>query len=463
MISSSAQFYRDNPFYGYSPTRGMLAFHESTHPRRFVRAPNQVSKTYAGAWEAWAHLIGDGRFHQRKAGSGLIMLASLERQYKVVSECLYKTRPGRMIDPASTYIQGVGWRTNGQHMIRALNGHTMQFLPGEGPPISAESATADWGWQDEPPKESHNTGFMMRFVQRGGPVWRTLTPIARPVDYLRIEVEGNPDTGEPPREEWETHRPQLTVEDCLTLDGRAVRPQATIERQIAACPPWEAGQRLRGEWEGLTTGRRLGGFTEHSVLLPEELPQEFDACRVGFDHGEGEGAQYACAWLHCAGKWYLCVEVVMPAHSTPRETARAVIAAWKRFGVAPHFVAAKTKPESGAWGDINTSGLLGGGIKFNEFLERAFAAEMGLSNPPFEIHTPMKGKGSVGTGESALNVGFKEGRLFVASTATKFIGSARNYTGREQDLKHPIDASRYALGEILLYSPVDTRKVVLTF
>jgi len=43
--------------------------------------------------------------------------------------------------------------------------------------------------------------------------------------------------------------------------------------------------------------------------------------------------------------------------------------------------------------------------------------------------------------------------MFVTARCTALVHSLQHYTGTEQDLKHPIDATRYGLSDILLTPP----------
>ena len=96
----------------------------------------------------------------------------------------------------------------------------------------------------------------------------------------------------------------------------------------------------------------------------------------------------------------------------------------------------------------------------NSFLERAVATLLHLSQCPFSIDIPTKGRGSVTAGESALNHAMLEGRFFVHESCRAFIHAARHYTGKEADLKHPVDGVRYAIGDLVLATPT-TRSVNL--
>ena len=127
----------------------------------------------------------------------------------------------------------------------------------------------------------------------------------------------------------------------------------------------------------------------------------------------------------------------------PRTHARAILDMLSEFGRTVHHV-------TDAYGDTNSAGMLSAGVKYNRLLEREVARILNASSPPLDIAPAQKGPGSVAAGESALNAALLQGRLWVHESCVRLQYSARHYTGREQDLKDPIDALRYALSHELL-------------
>lgn len=464
-LRAAAEHYRRNRFDAYDPLRSMVEFHKSANHRRLLRKPNQIGGSYAGAYEAWAHLVGRHLYRQIAPSSGRVVVASLESQYPVVCERLAATAPGDALDPATRYVLGKGYLTNGRRMIRTKAGHVMDFASGEGEIMAHASASLGWLWLDEIPKRSHFGEALSRVAVSRGPVWMTATPIGRPVGWFREHVEGNADTGESAAEEWVQFRPSLTVADCTTVSGRVIRTQESIDAQVAGYGAWERAQRVYGEWEGLVTERRFGGFNERCVFSDfAELPDDPTAVRIGADHGEGAGAQYlTLVEVSLPGpRFYQVAEWAGKGHETPREVAVALLRMLDRCGYTVHSLAARNQlASSGMYGDINSAGLLGGGGKFNDFLERAIAAVLGTAQCPFSIQIPAKGRGSVGAGEAAIGHAMSEGRWRVHESCKLAIESYRTYTGREEDLKHRVDGARYAVGDLLLQAPALGRTAIV--
>lgn len=437
LLSSAADFFRRNPFHRYDPTRGMLPFHESGHARRFVRAPTQSGKTWGGIYEDWAHLVGVHRWRHVDPSSGWVVLASLENHYAGFCEKLHELEPRDLLDPATRYVPGKGYTTNGSRFVRSKRGHTIHFRSGEGSLQALESGTIGWLHVDEVPKQAHFGAALSRLAVRGAPAWMTFTPIGRPVGWLRKHVEGDPETGEAPREEWQTFRPRLTEADCTTVTGRVVRSAARIAAQVAGYGAWEIRQRVYGEWEGVTEGRMISAYGDACVFDDEDVPRDIQALGFGWDHGERPGAQvcYLVAWDGLRA-WVLG-EYVSNERATPDEDAAGAWELATRWGIESPFAIDEAR------GDSNSAGKLGLGASVNELLERAFARRFGMDTAPFSVRVPYKGKGSVKARARMLNAACASGRFRVHVSCARLDATLRNWTGDTDDLKHPFDAVGY--------------------
>jgi hypothetical protein len=448
----------------YSPMRQAVPFHASAHPRRLARAPNQTSKTISGAVEAWAHATGAHPCNpafSRAPADGLILIADLQNMYSAVCAKLREVEPGHQLHADCRYIKGKGYYTNGKRLIRLHSGITIEFRGGRGEVVSVASITVGWLWIDEPPGAQHFGEALARVAVFNGPAWMTFTPIGRPVEWLRHHVEGDRETGAPPKEEWEQHSYQLAVEPCTTVDGLPIRDEASIAAQVAACPVGQEGQRLRGEWEGVTQGRALPGFDPSAHVRPlSELVQLLNGhtpeWRLGFDHGEGHQKKIALVTARIGRTFLVLGEYRGPGNTTEHDDAAAVLEVLAQLREAGADVSAELIGLRGrAIGDSNSAGLGGSGraaagAKFNDFLERAFALALHLELPPFRIEVPYKGPGSVQTGEALLNTAFKQGQLLIAQDCTALIKSLSHYTlKRESNLKDAIDCLRYSTADVL--------------
>ena len=194
----------------------------------------------------------------------------------------------------------------------------------------------------------------------------------------------------------------------------------------------------------MTEGRRFVAFNE-SCLAPDALIDTFQASyvRLSWDHGEGTDNQVGYLLFGDGRRWIAADEVVSGKGSTPATDARLALDMLARWGLTVDHV-------TEAYGDTNSAGKAGAGASVNALLERAFADLTRRNATPFEIRRPNKRAGSVAAGERAMNSLFREGRLFTTHRTPQLNRSLRNYTGTEKDLKHPIDALRYGLSDVLL-------------
>lgn len=447
--------YQANAWQWYRPTLGMLPFHRSPGLLRFLRCPNQVGKTVASAYEIWAHLLGEHAWRPApKAVDGLIMLPDLDNDWPKFSAKLREVAPHSLLATRCKFTEDSGYTVGGRRGIQLASGRAAWPRSGTQHLQVLEGDSAGFFAVDEVPREGHYAALKMRVVAKDAPIWLTFTPVGRSARYLREAIEGIPEEDKPPKEPgWETFRAYLTERDCTTVDGFKVRPQHTIDRQIALCKPEERPQRIYGEWDGPASGRRFPSFSTRHYLSIRDLSQwQFDEIRVGFDHGEGSGKQVASIVglsdrrIAVLAQWSKPHDGTMTAATVARETLallRSLSIGWQHVK---------------RWvGDINSAGLgTGGGIKYNALLEEAFRAELRSKRCPFTIESAAKGKGSVSAGETAIEWLLAEDLLVISDLCPLLKTSFEAYTGKEQDLKDAIDSMRYPLSDLLLDPELQT-------
>ena len=454
-LAAIAAHYEQDRLSCYSPCVQAVAFHESDHKRRLIRAPNRTSKTRSGAIEAWAHVTGEHPCNptfDREPSDGWILVADLQNAYSVICDELHETEPGHLLDAKCNYIKGKGYYSNGKRLIRLTNGCTIEFRSGRGEVTALAAANIGWLWIDEPPMEGHFSEAMARVVVQDGPVWATLTPVGRPVGYLRLHIEVDPERNILRREEWEQHVYVLTVEACTTVDGIQVRSPEGIESQRAGCLPGQEGQRLRGEWEGVSDGRAIPAFLpDLHILSAEQCAADLanianPEVRLSWDHGEGTGNQICYLTIRVGDSAWVLDEEIAPTNSTPVQIAQTAVDMLARWGIKPGRVGR-------AFGDVNSAGLIGGGRKYNDFLEDAFKVVLHQGRAPFRIDNPPKGPGSVANGEAGMNTALNEGRYHVCVRCKALIKSLTHYqrgnnTPANKFLKNALDAARYGMQDV---------------
>jgi hypothetical protein len=382
------------------------------------------------------------------AMTGWIVLPDLQGDWPKVSAKLHALQPGAVLAARCRFDPVRGYMSGGQRCIELKNGAIAYPKSGTQDALALEGASLDWCWIDEPPRRTHWTTLAQRVAVKGGRLWLTYTPVGRPLGWLREYFDGNKESNPPtpPAPEWAEIRIPLTPENCPH------RTPENIAAQIAAMSPWELRQRRDGEWEGVTEGRRFVSFGEGTVVDDTFIGAlSITRVRLAWDHGEGAGNQIGILMVGDGRLWVAADEVVSEKGSTPTMDADLTIAMLTRWGLTVDNV-------DEAFGDTNSAGKAGAGASVNALLERAIMQRARRTAPPFEIRRPNKRPGSVNAGERALNSEIREGRVFVGTRCTRLIASLRHYTGTEQDLKHPIDALRYGLSDLLL-NPGDTPRI----
>jgi len=424
---------------GMSPPQ--RTFHQSTSRKRALIAGNKVGKSYAGAAEAWYHLLGRHPYRETPApgSEGWLLSPDLITGWRTVSKALHELEPPDVLDPVCKHVDGVGYLYRGLKILKVNEANGGGFMVGKGceqTTLALEGARIQWAWIDEPPKQQHFHGLRARLAMDMGPVWITATPIGRPVEYLRNLLDGSQEESVEPEAGWDVWHVELTHENAPH------RTAEDVEAQRAECSPWEYRQRILSEWDGLTADRWVSGFTEGNLFEDEQAPVNVEAIGLGWDHGErpGKSICHLIAWDGLT-VWVLD-EYSNTEQSTPREEAAAVIAMAKRWGVSPYEI-------SEARGDSNSAGRLGLGFSLNEIYMRAFSELVGSSRPPFRISIPHKRRGSVNARVRLISNACVDGRLRVHRRCPRLIHSLRHWRGANDDLKDPFDSMGY-ISEVYL-------------
>ena len=445
---------------GMSP--GQRSVHLSQHRNRMCRAANQVGKTHSLGAEL--HWQGTGwhpfRKINRKMGVSWCVLKDFDNSYHELCAKIHALQPPDCLHKNCTWTEGSGYiyreAGHAHKWIVYRDGYRIEFKSGSQNPEALESGTIDAIFFDEPPKPGHWSAASQRVSKTMGPVFVAFTVQNRPVGWLRTIVEGDPKTGEQPAEFWD----QVVIQ--LTPENVPHRTPEDVAAQIAKCPRWHYRQRILGEWDGVTEGRRFTGFVDGVNTIPESrLPSfAFDHFRLGIDYGEGPGKQVVHLIGVCSKTapytYVQCGEYVSEERTTFAMDAKGTVEMIKRVATALgmpllHLVTAIRK----AKGDVNSSGKAGGGTSCNQEFEKHLTAVLkatipGFSRLPFVFEVPDKSSGSVDFGETQMQHAMVENRWFTVDTCSAFIESMRHYTDKqEEDLKHPIDAARYGVDDLL--------------
>ncbi len=440
LVARVAEQIANDPLYEYEhaqPGQGGMSpaqrrAHMSQHDRRFLIAGNQIGKSVALSAEAWWLSLGRHPFRVSPGANsiGWIVCADLRSGWPNISRKMKALQPPGILDERTKYDDARGYTFMGSKMIRLSNGAIIVGKSGTQELIALSGATIDWLLFDEVPKQAHFSEARSRLAVRGGPCFMSFTPIGRPVDWLRDHVEGNPKTGEDPRESWDVQRVELNADNCPH------RTPEDIAAQIASYGPWEYQQRVLAKWDGVSMERWIPGFTESCLFDDDAAPKQVDSVGLGWDHGERPGSSVCYLVAQRGKRLYVLGETVSKERNTPKEEAAHVLQMLAKWGVQPQHI-------DNARGDSNSAGRMGMGLSVNDMLERAFADLVGSSRAPFDIRVPYKGRGSVKARARMLNAACVDGRFFVHEGCTALIHTLRHWRGENNDLKHPYDAVAY--------------------
>jgi hypothetical protein len=306
--------------------------------------------------------------------------------------------------------------------------------------LGLASATLDFIWIDEPPPQEIWSELVARVLVKKGEIWITMTPIGRPVGWLKEKCE---------KQEIHYSRFILAVDECPHLS------QEQIDETLLGYLEAEQPQRRFGLWEGVTPDRYLSAF-DPMKNLSGVLPKGDVQVGVSFDHGEGPGKEFGILYWWIDDPWFpiggVIDECVSPQAQGIEEDAKMCVDMLERNQVELPWVNRWT-------GDVNTMGKSQAGVMVNHALGYHIAQEYAKRKaippgilPPINIDSARKGPGSVGLGCRVLNYGFARGDFSIAPRCKRVIRSCQHWrggtTGEDGQLKDGIDVLRYGPGEM---------------
>lgn len=404
------------------------AFHADSSFVKLLAGGNQSGKSHSGACETAWIMTGDHPWRKVKKApvTGRVVTYSM-KQSVTVQKRLNAVIPRFMID---------GYDFNDRRgfvnqRIKLVNGSLIEVVTASQDTLAHASATLDFIWIDEPPPEELYSELLARLMVKYEPgvtgMYLTMTPINRPVEWLIDEVN---------RGKISYHRFDLTPENCPHLT-----PQQ-IELISDSYLPHERDQRLHGHWHGETRARYFDAYDERCVT--DVRPRGEVEIGLGIDHGEKIGSQVAVLVAHVEGRVWILDEYRNETRTDPEDDAEGILEMLDRNHIRPHEVTV-------AVGDINSMGKGYPAMKISEAITAAITKKLRLQRPPFHINSAMKSAGSVAWGERILNYGFKRGDITIHPTCEYLTKSFSHYTGKNDDLKHGIDATRYIIQRLLGY------------
>ncbi len=417
----------EDPLLRYEPGPPHRSFLEDRARFRLLRAPSQSGKTLVAAYETIHRCLGTHPHLDTPSPpiEGRVVCHSYP-QSLVIQTKVHDLLPPGVLHRDSSFHPTRGWK---HKTIRFRNGSRLKFVTASQERLALASATLDLVWIDEPPPEDVYAECVSRLVQTGGVLYLTLTPIGRPLKWLRAQVEEGVLS--------ETHY-ALSTASCPWMT------EDQVEEARKNCLPAQRPQIIEGEWDGVTPDRFLDGFEPDKTVTPVLPTGEVDVL-LGFDHGERPGAE-VCLLVYfftVEGKphFYVCDEYVSPGRTTETQDALRIQGLLDRHHLSLYSV-------DRSRGDVNTAGKSAARTSMNQAFENAFTALAG--SLPFSIEKPRKGPGSVLRTAQVVNRALIDGRLKIHPRCKALIESMQHWRGEpSSDLKHAIDALGYLAYDLL--------------
>ena len=278
-------------------------------------------------------------------------------------------------------------------------------------------------------------------MSRQGRCWVCLTPVGRPVEWLRemVEAKGTP---------WRQYVAEFSQANCPWYTEEQV--QAWLDTMESS--PWEYQQRIEGKWDGQTLDRYYMGFGESNVDAAAIGPGTAVEVAISIDHGEvgnntcallivwGGGSPRGLSWAPQAGRhvWVLDEHFSEDGDSEVQHAA-GILEMLQRHGIKPNEVKIAT-------GDTNRRG----NWRVNDMLTSEVARQLKRKTAPFRFVAATKDRS---WGHRVLNGAFKRRELFVHPRCTSVLKTLRHWkggkSGEDGQLSHAADALRYGVLGIL--------------
>ena len=418
---------------------------------------NSIGKSFGHAWDICHFVRGTHPFRGVPSGHRKILLVGYSfAQMDPLLEKLWMMLPKGEIHPKLYRIEGQGIKGFKEPVIPFIAG------PGKGSVIHLatyeQGASRIMGFQghrlsfDEPPPAEVYAEAKPRLNRYRGEMRTTLTPTPEspPLEYLRKEVD---------EKKVVAMQTSYNLRNVTVRGGLVPWSWKTAEQiadEIAGYLPDERGMREHGDWEPRPAGRWLEHITEEH-LTDSPLPEGRWFLAVAADHGARPGRQSAtlCA-ANRDGDYWLVDEARTETVTTSDEDAEGMLGMLARNGL--------TWKDVDHWiGDRSTNASSWGAQKSNEDLQRALAAQLGMTPRAaaaegLRFAVKFKNQGSVRREIQLLNTMAMRRRLWIRRACKGFIKGAFEWTGdMASELKDPIDSGRY--GVITLYDRQDLRRI----
>ena len=416
----------------FKPSPAMTRFVDDDRKRIILRAANRVGKTRHAAFKLAMEMVQRPGLRCRAVGPNRQQTSQVLGRY--LAEFL-----DPYLSERSYYKLGLGWNHN---TIVLTNGSICQLKSYEDRPDTHAGDSLDLVILDEPPPQSIFSENLARTMDTEGQCILCLTPVGRPVAWLRdmVEKEGSP---------WTQYVAEFNHTTCPWYSEAQVLDWLDTMK----ASPWDYQQRALGAWEGITLDRLFAAFTEGRVsdTMPGDILSKTDLkVGIGIDHGQVSGHQIAILCLYSDSGHVWVIDEAVGGDTAPEEDATMLREMLRRNGIKPIEV-------DMAVADTNAAGKGWASYKVSELIEKAMAKQLGIASTPFRLTKPYKGPGSVNWGLRIINYALRRGELSIHPRCRSVIECLTHWQGTKKgedgEFSHAADALRYLMMKLLQNTP----------
>lgn len=414
-------------------------------PIRLFRAGNQsLGKSWLGLLECIWRATGEHPYQPvTKPPVEIYIICDSDQQSLAIQEKLWSLLPKDLITDTE-YVPGIGFRGR-PHVVKFTNGSLITFKTVKAGSMGLAGATVDFILFDEPPEQRIYGEAVKRVQAKNGKILLTMTPINRDCTWLKELVQAGKVTDLHYRLEPQ-HLIPIGASKPLTINGieRNADWIAQVEYNSLEL---ELPVVVHGEWEFRSDGNVFRRFDPQIHVAEVDIPKDADLY-LGIDHGSGKDFSSVAVLVAHKQKgdehsiWILD-EYISDGETTINDDCKAILAMLEAWNLQ--------------WGDLTriygdrlwqrASGAI---KKSNPQLEREFMKILNVKRLNPRIEVVYKPSGSVEYGTRFLHDRILKNEIVIMPHCERTIESFQKWDySKDSEYKHAIDATRYALQNVI--------------